>query len=345
MEYKSNGAMRPGAKPPPSMLTRQAVEEPISTGLEQFDLSAFNPVFVSTKATSIQPLASSTTAPEVKDFLTQSKELAELGNRYEIEVVQRGNDQLYDLLASVYDLALRIEQHPKAKVILEAIREDFKNATTASIKGDASSLATMVRYVIRTDKSSASRYTQVLEIMKREERAPDEVAGVIRKRGGLSAITKKQSEKSAVKLTEKERKERTGLVRDFLKHKGLASKEAFGFEGTVQQFKAQDQSSKESASFTVFITLRDAASGDFKIVQSCDLGKSNEDMLLKMLIQDDSVSNAELELIVRGLKKQMLKLPHVATEVKEEIKKELSKPPALSDEPPIDVEAIEKPSP
>jgi hypothetical protein len=38
-------------------------------------------------------------------------------------------------------------------------------------------------------------------------------------------------------------------------------------------------------------------------------------------------------------------LPHVATEVKEEIKKELSKPPALSDEPPIDVEAIEKPSP
>ena len=56
MEYKSNGAMRPGAKPPPSMLTRQAVEEPISTGLEQFDLSAFNPVFVSTKANCSSPV-------------------------------------------------------------------------------------------------------------------------------------------------------------------------------------------------------------------------------------------------------------------------------------------------
>jgi hypothetical protein len=344
MEYKSNGAMRPGAKPPPSVLSMQAVEDPISHGLEQFDLSAFNPVFVSTKAASIQTVDGGKTSPEVKNFLTQSKELADLGNRYDIEVVQRGNDQLYDLLASVYDLALRIEQHPQAKAILDAIRDDFKVATTASIKSDASSLATMVRYVIRTDKSSASRYTQVLEIMKREERAPDEVPRVIRERGGLSAITKRQSEKSAVKLSEKERKERTGLVRDFLKHKGLASTEAFGFEGTVQQFKAQDQSSKESASFTVFITLRDAASGDFKIVQSCDLGKSNEDMLLKMLVQDDSVSNAELELIVRGLKKQMLKLPHVASDVKEAIKQDLSKPPALSDEPPIDVKAIEKPS-
>jgi hypothetical protein len=67
-------------------------------------------------------------------------------------------------------------------------------------------------------------------------------------------------------------------------------------------------------------------------------------MLLKMLVQDDSVSNAELELIVRGLKKQMLKLPHVASDVKEAIKQDLSKPPALSDEPPIDVKAIEKPS-
>ncbi|NBU02657.1 MAG: hypothetical protein EBT41_12210, partial [Betaproteobacteria bacterium] len=99
-------------------------------------------------------------------------------------------------------------------------------------------MSIITRYVIRTDKSSATRYTQVLEIMKREDRAPQEIPAQIRSRGGLSAIQKSQAETVANKLSDSDRKARLKLMREYMTCMGIATKNGFSFEGSIQQFKA-----------------------------------------------------------------------------------------------------------
>ncbi|NCV26613.1 MAG: hypothetical protein EBW58_10465, partial [Betaproteobacteria bacterium] len=205
MQPKSNGAIRSNTKAMPVKMLDPDLEDVTDGVLESFDLSAFNPTFTSTRAVSIRP---SSVSAAVTDFVKETQELSKLGTQYEIEVVQRGNEQLYELLASVYSLALRIEQHAQAQAVLEAIRKDYTESTGAELNKKATAMSIITRYVIRTDKSSATRYTQVLEIMKREDRSPQEIPAQIRSRGGLSAIQKSQAETVANKLSDSDRKAR-----------------------------------------------------------------------------------------------------------------------------------------
>ncbi|NDC69173.1 MAG: hypothetical protein EBZ64_12615, partial [Betaproteobacteria bacterium] len=164
----------------------------------------------------------------------------------------------------------------------------------------------------------------------------------IRSRGGLSAIQKSQAETVANKLSDSDRKARLKLMREYMTCMGIATKNGFSFEGSIQQFKAQDQTSNESASFTVFITLWDEASGQYKVVQGCDLGKSKEDQLLKILVEDSNRTPAEIERVVRSLQKRMLSLSHVSDATKDSYRKALSAAPMHGEEEPIDVQAEEK---
>jgi len=339
MQPKSNGAIRSNTKAMPVKMLDPDLEDVTDGVLESFDLSAFNPTFTSTRAVSIRP---SSVSAAVTDFVKETQELSKLGTQYEIEVVQRGNEQLYELLASVYSLALRIEQHAQAQAVLEAIRKDYTESTGAELSKKATAMSIITRYVIRTDKSSATRYTQVLEVMKREDRAPQEIPAQIRSRGGLSAIQKSQAETVANKLSDSDRKARLKLMREYMTCMGIATKNGFSFEGSIQQFKAQDQTSNESASFTVFITLWDEASGQYKVVQGCDLGKSKEDQLLKILVEDSNRTPAEIERVVRSLQKRMLSLSHVSDATKDSYRKALSAAPKHGEEEPIDVQAEEK---
>ncbi|NDB15022.1 MAG: hypothetical protein EBX53_11570 [Betaproteobacteria bacterium] len=131
-------------------------------------------------------------------------------------------------------------------------------------------------------------------------------------------------------------------MREYMTCMGIATKNGFSFEGSIQQFKAQDQTSNESASFTVFITLWDEASGQYKVVQGCDLGKSKEDQLLKILVEDSNRTPAEIERVVRSLQKRMLSLSHVSDATKDSYRKALSAAPMHGEEEPIDVQAEEK---
>jgi hypothetical protein len=112
----TNGAIKTSA-PPPNMSSQLAVQEMDGVDLETFDLSAF--VFTgSTKDKVTKTSATDAKTAEVQRFMDESNNLFKLGEKFEVEVVERGHQALYELLASIYGLALRIEESPvKDKIV------------------------------------------------------------------------------------------------------------------------------------------------------------------------------------------------------------------------------------
>ncbi|NDE33134.1 MAG: hypothetical protein EB017_14640 [Betaproteobacteria bacterium] len=187
--------------------------------IETFDLSAFTPSFTSNQSLVVRPSDKQKRDPVVDRFVQEALDLYQEGNRYQVEVVERGNQHLYDMLAAVYSIATRIEQQPQAKEILAAIRADFKEKTGVSIRTDATAINVMARFVIRADKSSASRYAQVLEVCKEEDLAAEDIPAYLKRRGGVSKIRDIEARQLAAKEGESTSKKRMKVLRDFMKWK------------------------------------------------------------------------------------------------------------------------------
>ena len=134
----SNGAIKTSA-PPPALMNQLATQELEGVDLETFDLSAF----VSTGITKDKSTDKAVLSPEVQNFMKESEELFKLGEKFEVEVVERGHQALYELLASIYSLSLRIEESPHKEKIVEAIRTDLKNNHQINIQANSTPIAAM----------------------------------------------------------------------------------------------------------------------------------------------------------------------------------------------------------
>jgi hypothetical protein len=136
----SNGAIKSGVHQPPMNLT--PVDDFEGVDLDTFDLSAF--VMPAQSASNVAKAASKDVKnTEVEKFLTESSDLVKLGEQYEIDVVERGHKALYDLLASIYDLSMRIEQNLHKDKILEAIRTELKDKRDMTLKSNTPAIAVM----------------------------------------------------------------------------------------------------------------------------------------------------------------------------------------------------------
>jgi hypothetical protein len=159
------------------------VEEAQSLDLETFDLSAFVvPMANKDKGNKLSVKDAKTR--EIEKFLSESSNLLKLGETYEVEVVERGHRALYELLASIYDLALRIDENEYKDKILEAIRKELKDNNGISLKANSTAIAVMVKYVVRSDKVTASRYTKVLTVAQQENLLSADLPDYITRRGG-----------------------------------------------------------------------------------------------------------------------------------------------------------------
>ena len=317
----TNGAITKSAAPvPPSALASQlAVQELEGVDLETFDLSAFV-ISAVVKDKSLKLSAKDAKTMEVQRFLAESQELFKLGEKFEVEVVQRGHQALYALLASVYSLALRIEESPVKDKILEAIRVELRDKHDIKIQANSTPIAAMVRYVVRTDKANASRYTKVLSVAREENLSVVDLPAYITRRGGVSQTQETESVALAKKTGDKSTKERTALIREFFSLLGVASKLEFQFEGDVIVHNEDKETAAETSSFCVFVAHH--VNGDkYKMISANDLGKSWEDNLVKYL--GKSMPN-NLYLLEKGIRNYKRRLA-LDTSQPESLRKELER--------------------
>ena len=315
----TNGALKKIATPPP-IASQLPVDELEGVDLETFDLSAF----VATGKTKDKN-ALAVVAPEVMNFVKESEELFKLGEKFELEVVQRGHQSLYELLASIYGLALRIEENAQKDKILEAIRKDMKDNHQIIVKSNSTPINVMVKYVIRTDSSAASRYVKVLNVARQESVSVVDLPAYITRRGGVSQAQEIESVALAKKTGDKSSKERTVLLREFFKLMGESSKSNFQFSGDVNVHTEPKENESDASSFCVFVAHH--VSGDqYKMISANDLGKSWEDNLVKYLGKSMPSNLYLLERGIRNYKRSISLDPSQPESLRKEMERQLAVP-------------------
>lgn len=251
-----------------------------------------------------------------------------LGEQYEVDVVERGHKALYELLASIYDLSMRIEQNQHKDKILEGIRADLKTNRDMTLKANTPAIAVMVKYVVRSDKGTLSRYTKVLTVAQQENLAPVDLPAYIARRGGVGQIQEIESLAMAKKSGDKGSKERTALIRELFEVMGMASKLDFQFDGNIVSHSEEKESSTEKAEPSSFCVLvaHHVSDNKYKIISANDLGRVYEDNLVKYLGKAMPNDLTVLEHGVRNFKKRISLDPSQPESLRREMEKQLAIP-------------------
>ena len=331
----TNGAIKSSA-PAPALMSQLPVDELEGVDLETFDLSAF----VSTGITKDKSSDKSVLTPEVQNFIKESEELFKLGEKFEVEVVERGHQALYELLASIYSLALRIEESPQKDKIVEAIRTELKEKHEIKIQANSTPIAAMVRYVVRADKVNATRYSKVLTVAREENLSVVDLPAYITRRGGVSQAQDVESVALAKKAGDKSTKERTVLLREFFKLMGETSKSNFQFGGDVIVHTEPKEDDKDASTFCVFVAHH--VSGDqYKMISANDLGKSWEDNLVKYLGKAMPSNLYLLERGIRNYKRSIANDPTQPESVRKEMERQLLTPMKYKQTEVIEMDEVE----
>jgi hypothetical protein len=340
----TNGAIKSGAKPNPmaalrSKLSAHQEENPegAEMDLDSFDLGAL--VFTSIKTA---PKVNAKEEQAVAKFLAESAELLELGSQYEIDFVSRGNQALYELLGSIYGLAERIEEHEHSKKITAAIVNDLEKNHSIKISAKSTPISAVLRYAIRTDKTTLSRYNKVLDVAKAEGKLAADIPEYIARRGGVANIRDTEANQMAASSGDKSSKERLDLIREYFQLRAKASKESFEFNGSVVAHVEEKEGDKEKAksSFCIFLAAQ-AGEGEYSIVSANDLGKNYEDNLVRYLGKNFPSDLNVLEHGLRNYKRQLSMDESMPVGLRKEMQKQLALPAKHRPTAVIDAEAIE----
>ena len=333
----TNGAIKAGAKPPPmSAKPAEAAKGKEPLDLDTLDLSDFAVAVFERKGANLRP---SQKDAAVTGFLAETTELHKLGVTYETEFLARGHQALYELLASMYSLALRIESSAHAGLVVEAIRKDLKEAHGLTIQSNSTPMAAVVRYVVRSDKAAASRYTKVLQVAREEDLSATELPDYITRRGGISAVQDTESKALAKKTGDKSSKERTALIREFFELSGISSKEDFKFTGTVVVHNDEKKTAAEASSFCVFVAHH-VGGDDYKMIMANDLGKAYEDNLIKYLGREMPSDLHTIERGARNFKRKLSMGESQPISLREAMQRQLKEPLKHQQVEVIEVEAV-----
>ena len=211
----------------------------------------------------------------------------------------RGNQALYELLADIYALALKINMSVSRANILDAMRKKLKDRDIKT-QFNTPAMTTVVKYVVGADRATASNYSRVLSVAMEENLAPNELASYISRRGGIGQIHGLEATIAAKKLGEKESKERLDILREYFSLSRFTSTDKFTYSGETLQHNSDKQGAAETATFAFFMTTYDDAKKEYTIISAHDLGKTYEDALLRTLFKD---ATSDLRLLRKGLRR------------------------------------------
>lgn len=236
---------------------------------------------------------------EVIDALKAGDALSVKNELYHKEYVVRGNQALYELLADIYALALKINMSVSKANILEAMRKKLKDRDIKT-QFNTPAMTTVIKYVVGSDRATASNYSRVLSVAMEENLAPNELAAYISRRGGISQIHGLEATIEAKKLGEKENKERLDILREYYSLSRFTSTEKFTFGGETLQHNSEKQGAAETSTFCFFMATYDDAKKEHTIISAHDLGKTYEDAFLRTLFKD---ATSDLRLLRKGLRR------------------------------------------
>ena len=223
----------------------------------------------------------------VEKLVEEGAELSKLHERYNDEYIVRGNKALYDVLASIYAYALRINESELKEQIVERMKKELKEKHGVKTTSQTPWLTTTVKFIVRTDRQTASNYSRVLQVAIDEDLAADELVAYIERRGGVAQIRETEADAQARKGSSETEKERLDLYGQLFSAAAYMSSASVKFDGDVVKYAktkngdADKDGASETGRFCHFLTVFDEITGEYRIVMAADFGKTFENTILK----------------------------------------------------------------
>lgn len=279
-------------------------------------------------------------------LLDRAEGLYKAHSQYEQDFIIKGRDVSYKLLEDMHGLATQIKASPDADAILKMMRDFLKEKYDIKLNKSSTAMGTLVRYVIRADKLTASRYGKVLEVAQEEGIKPENFIAFIKDRGGISKITTTQAEKVIQEDFKRTQAARIDFAREICGLLGMTSKNDVEFSKGIIAHR-QDKDRKGDTSRFVYFLAEHLDGNKYRLVSGHDFDRSFEDQILGEIARPLPSDLALIEQSVRQFKRQILKSDSLPKGQRDYLVSELKKPLAYAkdseqavDMPETDVVAI-----
>ena len=130
-------------------------------------------------------------------LMEKANNLAEDHERYVGEFVARGHQELYKILAAVYEIILAIDQSSDKEYMIKMFRKELREKFCFRTTAKTSLIAIVIRYVTRASTKTVSIYKRVLAAAFDAKIASEGLSDYITKSGGVDKCGKAISNESS----------------------------------------------------------------------------------------------------------------------------------------------------
>jgi len=266
----------------------------------------------------------------VAKALVAAQVLVENYGKLKVDVFNRSDSALWLLLQDVYAYADSVESSVlKQETRAELIRQ-IRQRGDAGVSSAASTAAIVVRFIFADQsRQTCSNYGIAMEKGRALGVTTDTFAAFLEQYGGVSKVVEHifdhESEEddasaAAAKVQRDEKANKTALVGRLCTAMAHASTAELEYSGEVSSWvpekpkkkseKAANKEEKadpkyEKGNFVVFLTVKDEASGKYRVVQGNVFNRVFEDQLLGTMAEQMGAGTDELSSAVIGLEQSI----------------------------------------
>jgi hypothetical protein len=220
-----------------------------------------------------------------------------LNDKYVDKFIVKGNEELYELLGSIYGFMLTVNESPYRDHIMKRMREHLSEEHSIVLQETAAIESVVVRFVVPSDRQTAFNYARVMKVAFLEKIAAKDLAGYIKGRGGITKIQDTIANEEAAKDHKKVVAKKLSLYKKVL----IAKLKATGPEIEVPKRLSASfvKKSSDSACFE-FALVTNMGGEKYRINQIVNVPEAVGDQMLGFIsnlsIPDNKVDEAQEKL-------------------------------------------------
>ncbi len=265
----------------------------------------------------------------VNKALVAAQALASSYGKLRVEVLDRSDRALWNLLQEVYAYADSVENSVLKKETRSELIRQIRQRGGAGVSPNGSIAAIAVRYIFADQsRQTCSNYGIAMDKARALGVTTDTFAAFLEQYGGISKVVEHVFDHEAedvaaaadvAKLQHEERTTRVQLVGRLYTAMIPASALSFDFAGEVTSWvpkkpekktKSADKEEKadpkyEQGQFVHFVTVRDPDTGKYHVIQGNIFDRAYEDQILGTLADRIGATTDQLAQAVTGLERQI----------------------------------------
>jgi hypothetical protein len=248
--------------------------------------------------------------------------------KLKIEILDRSDRALWEMLQQVYGFVQQIEATPTKRETRTELIKKIQQRDGQSMATNSSTEAVVVRYVF-ADQSRQSRnnYMIAMEKARALDIAMDGFADFLTQHGGVGKVVEMvfdyeegeiQSAKEVADAIKEDKKNRSQLVRRLYSVMAHKAESQINYSGLISNWvpekpktttDAKGKGSEkadpkfETGNFVFFVTVKNPETGKFHVVQGNVFDKAYEEQLLGTIAERMDVPTNELSMAVQGMER------------------------------------------